>query len=71
VIILDGADGRVINRFDTVGPIATLNKDVAGKGGSIDAHAISAGAGMIFINSGYGQFGQTGGNVLIAYRAKK
>ena len=61
----------MINRFDTVGPIATLNKDVAGKGGSIDAHAISAGAGMIFINSGYGQFGQTGGNVLIAYRAKK
>jgi polyvinyl alcohol dehydrogenase (cytochrome) len=71
VIILDGADGRVINRIDTVGPIATLNKDVDGKGGSADAHAISAGAGMIFINSGYGQFGQTGGNVLIAYKAKQ
>jgi len=70
VIILDGADGRVINRIDTVGPIPTLNKDVAGKGGSIDAHSISAGAGMIFINSGYGQFGQTGGNVLIAYKPK-
>ncbi len=71
VIILDGADGRVINRIDTVGPIPTLNKDVAGKGGSIDAHGISAGAGMIFINSGYGQFGQTPGNVLIAYKAKQ
>lgn len=71
VIILDGADGRVINRIDTVKPFTTLNKDVAGKGGSIDAHAISAGAGMIFINSGYGQFGQTGGNVLIAYKAKQ
>ena len=60
----------MINRLDTVGPIPTLNKDVAGKGGSIDAHSISAGAGMIFINSGYGQFGQTGGNVLIAYKPK-
>jgi polyvinyl alcohol dehydrogenase (cytochrome) len=71
VIILDGADGRVINRIDTVGPVPTLNKDVAGKGGSIDAHSISAGAGMVFINSGYGQFGQTGGNVLIAYKPKQ
>lgn len=70
VIILDGADGRVINRFDTVGPVLTLNQQIAGKGGSIDAHAISAGAGMVFINSGYGQFGQTGGNVLIAYKPK-
>ena len=40
-------------------------------GGSIDAHSISAGAGMVFINSGYGSFGQTGGNVLIAYKPKK
>lgn len=71
VIILDGADGHVINRLDTVGPVPTLNAEVAGKGGSIDAHAISAGAGMIFINSGYGQFGQTAGNVLIAYRPKQ
>lgn len=71
VIILDGADGRVINRIDTIGPVETLNKDVAGKGGSIDAHSISAGAGMVFINSGYGQFGQTGGNVLIAFKPKQ
>jgi polyvinyl alcohol dehydrogenase (cytochrome) len=71
VIILDGDNGQVINRFDTVGPVPTLNTDVAGKGGSIDAHSISAGAGMVFINSGYGQFGQTAGNVLIAYRPKQ
>lgn len=70
VIILDGADGRVINRLDTIGPKTPLNKDVAGKGGSIDAHGLSAGAGMLFVNSGYGSFGQTPGNVLIAYRPK-
>ena len=71
VIILDGANGNEINRIDTVGPVPTLNKDIEGKGGSIDAHSISAGAGMIFINSGYGLFGQTPGNVLIAYRPKR
>lgn len=71
VIILDGATGAVLNRLDTVGPQKTLNPDVAASGGSIDAHSISAGAGMIFINSGYGLFGQTPGNVLIAYRPKQ
>jgi len=70
VIILDAADGRVLNRLDTVGPQKTLNTAIAGKGGSIDSHSISAGAGLIFINSGYGSFGQTPGNVLIAYRPK-
>jgi polyvinyl alcohol dehydrogenase (cytochrome) len=48
-----------------------LNTAVAGKGGSVDAHSISAGAGTVFINSGYGSFSQTPGNVLIAYRPKK
>jgi polyvinyl alcohol dehydrogenase (cytochrome) len=70
VIILDGSDGRMINRLDTVGPHATLNKDIAGRGGSIDAHSLSAGAGMLLVNSGYGSFGQTPGNVLIAYRPR-
>jgi polyvinyl alcohol dehydrogenase (cytochrome) len=71
VIILDAKTGAEINRVDTIGPANPLNKDVAGKGGSIDSHGISAGAGMIFVNSGYGSFGQTPGNVLIAYKPKK
>ena len=71
VIILDGADGHVINTIDTVRTYAALNKDVVGKGGSIDSHSISAGAGMLFINSGYGSFGQTPGNVLIALKPKQ
>lgn len=70
VIILDTVDGRVLNRLDTTGTRTVLNKDVVGKGGSVESHGISAGAGMIFINSGYGSFGQTPGNVLIAYRPK-
>jgi len=71
VVILDGKDGSIINTVDTVRTFTTLNKEIVGKGGSIDAHGISAGAGMVFINSGYGSFGQTPGNVLIALKPKQ
>ncbi len=70
VVILDGKDGKVLNTLDTIGPKKTIN-GIDAKGGSIDSHAISAGAGLIFINSGYGGFNQTGGNALIAYKPKK
>lgn len=69
VMIFDGATGELLNTLDTLGPKPAIN-DVAATGGSIDSHAISAGAGMIFINSGYGLFSQTPGNALIAYRPK-
>ena len=71
VFILDSKTGALINKLDTVGPQKTLNSAVAGKGGSIDSHGVSAGMGMIFVNSGYGSFSQTPGNVLIAYKPKK
>jgi polyvinyl alcohol dehydrogenase (cytochrome) len=67
VMILDGKTGTVLKTLDTIGPKKTIN-GVDAKGGSIDSHGVSAGAGMIFINSGYGSFGQTPGNVLIAYK---
>ncbi len=70
VFILDGDNGKLINRIDTVGPVATLN-DIEAKGGSIDSHGLTAGAGLILVNSGYASFGQTDGNVLIAYKPKK
>ena len=67
VVILDGKTGAVLKTLDTAQPIKTVN-GVPGKGGSIDSHALSAGAGMVFVTSGYGGFGQTPGNVLIAFR---
>jgi polyvinyl alcohol dehydrogenase (cytochrome) len=70
VVILDGKSGTVLNTLDTIGPKQTIN-GIEAKGGSIDSHSISAGAGMLFVNSGYGAFGQTAGNALIAYRPKK
>lgn len=71
VYVLDSKTGAVINKLDTIGPQKTLNSAIAGKGGSIDSHGVSAGFGMIFVNSGYGSFSQTPGNVLIAYKPKK
>ncbi len=70
VFIFDGKSGEILNRLDTVAAQKTIN-GIEAKGGSIDSHALSAGAGMLFINSGYGQLEQTPGNALIAYRAKK
>jgi polyvinyl alcohol dehydrogenase (cytochrome) len=70
VMMFDGATGEILNRIDTLGPKETIN-GIAAKGGSIDSHALSAGAGLLLVNSGYGGFNQTGGNALIAYRAKK
>jgi polyvinyl alcohol dehydrogenase (cytochrome) len=70
VYVLDGRNGKVLKTFDTTAPVTTINP-VAGKGGSIDAHGISAGAGMIFINSGYGSFSQTPGNVFFALKPVK
>ena len=67
VLILDGATGKLMREIPTAGPIETRN-GVPGRGGSIDSHAISAGAGYVFISSGYGSFSQTPGNVLIALK---
>ncbi len=70
LFVFDGKSGEILKRLDTIGPKPTIN-GIDAKGGSIDSHAISAGAGMIFVNSGYGLFGQTPGNALIAYRPIK
>ncbi|MDZ7588438.1 MAG: PQQ-binding-like beta-propeller repeat protein [Parasphingorhabdus sp.] len=45
----------------------TLNK-VPGRGGSIDNSTLVAADDMIFVQSGYGYFGGSPGNMLIAYR---
>lgn len=70
VVVLDGKSGKVLRTVDLAGPIQTVN-GVPGRGGSIDAHAISAGGGMVFVGAGYGQFNQTPGNVLVALRPGK
>ncbi|MEZ5937306.1 MAG: PQQ-binding-like beta-propeller repeat protein [Hyphomonadaceae bacterium] len=63
----DSKTGKVLNEIDLAGPRPTIN-GVEGKGGSIEAHGLAVGDGVILINSGYGLFGQTPGNLLIALK---
>lgn len=70
VWVLDAATGKVVATHDTIGSFDGIN-GVKGNGGAIDSAGIFAGGGSVFVNSGYSQFGQQGGNVLIAYRAKR
>lgn len=70
VYALDGKNGKVLSVRDTAGGVRTAN-GVEGKGGSIDSHALAAGSGLLLVQSGYGAFGQTPGNVLIALKPRK
>jgi polyvinyl alcohol dehydrogenase (cytochrome) len=59
-------DGRVIWDFDTAREFPTVNRQPA-RGGSIDATGTAVAQGMVFVNSGYNQFGGMPGNVLLAF----
>jgi polyvinyl alcohol dehydrogenase (cytochrome) len=65
--VLDARTGTPVFSYDTLRDFDTVNS-VAGRGGSIESHSIFAGAGMLFVGSGYGGFGQAPGNVLLAFR---
>ena len=67
--IYDAASGDIVWQYDTLRDFPTLN-GIEGKGGSIDSQSVFAGAGMLFVGSGYGAFGQAPGNVLLAFRPK-
>lgn len=41
---------------------------VAGHGGSIDVAGVQAAGDMLYVQSGYGLFGQLQGNLLLAYK---
>jgi polyvinyl alcohol dehydrogenase (cytochrome) len=68
--IYDGATGRVVFQYDALRDFDTVN-GVKGKGGAIDSHSVFAGAGMVFVGSGYGGFRQAPGNVLLAFRPRR
>ena len=59
-------DGRVLWDFDTVRAFETTN-GVAAHGGAIDGSGPIVVDGMVYVNSGYGRFGQLPGNVLAAF----
>jgi polyvinyl alcohol dehydrogenase (cytochrome) len=65
----DAKSGELLFKFDTARAFDTLN-GVPGKGGAIDNASIAAANGYLFVSSGYGMFGQTPGNVLLAFKKK-
>ncbi|MEZ5489664.1 MAG: PQQ-binding-like beta-propeller repeat protein [Gammaproteobacteria bacterium] len=67
LMIFDKDDGSLLFEFDTVQNYQTVN-GVEGLGGAIDSHGISAGGGLLLVNSGYGRVGGTPGNVLLAFK---
>ncbi|HYL37516.1 MAG TPA: PQQ-binding-like beta-propeller repeat protein [Bryobacteraceae bacterium] len=58
--------GEIIWDFNTVQDFETVNR-VPGKGGSIDSAGPTIANGMVFTNSGYGQWQGLPGNVLLAF----
>ncbi|AUD03702.1 outer membrane protein assembly factor BamB family protein [Spirosoma pollinicola] len=63
-------DGKIIWDYDTVHAYETVN-GVQGKGGSLDGPSPVVADGMLFVNSGYGLFGELPGNVLLAFEVEK
>jgi hypothetical protein len=55
--------------FDTVRDFDTVDH-VPGKGGSLDVAGTVVAGGMIFVTSGYPQYGGIPGNVLLAFAAE-
>lgn len=67
LFIFNSDNGELLFEYDTVRDYETVN-GVEGYGGSIESHSIAAGSGMVFVGSGYGQFSQVPGNVLLAFK---
>ena len=70
LFILDNSNGQLLFEFDTATSFVSIN-GVSGQGGSIDAQSVAAGAGMVFVGSGYERFNQQAGNVLLAFRPRQ
>lgn len=66
----DNKTGKVLWEFDTVKEYEAVN-GIKGNGGSIDGPSPVVSENMLYVNSGYGMFGELAGNVLIAFELDK
>src|ERR1700674_1012140 len=60
------ADGRIVWDFDAVRDFPTVN-GVPARGGAFDGPGPAIVGGILYVNSGYGRFGEMPGNVLLAF----
>ncbi len=65
----DTSDGHIIWDYNTDKEFETVN-GLPGKGGSVDVASPVIADGMIYLNSGYSQFGEKAGNVLLGFSVK-
>ncbi len=63
-------NGKILWDYNTARDYETMN-GIRAEGGSLDGPAPVMVDGMLYVNSGYGMFGQAGGNVLIAFGVDK
>lgn len=68
--VFDAANGKTLWSYDTMRKFDTIN-GVPGNGGSIDSSPYVAAHGTLFVVSGYARFGETPGNVLLAFRPRR
>jgi polyvinyl alcohol dehydrogenase (cytochrome) len=68
--VFDAATGATLWSYDTMRKFDTVN-GVAGSGGSLDSVPYVAANGTLYVMSGYSRFGETPGNVLLAFRPKR
>jgi polyvinyl alcohol dehydrogenase (cytochrome) len=66
----DAVSGKILWSFDAVRDFQSIN-GIKGKGGAMDGSSPVASDGMLYVNAGYGMFGQMPGNVLLAFEVKK
>lgn len=69
LFVFDAASGKKLFQYDTLRDFDTVN-GVKGNGGSIDSSPYVAANGTLFVVSGYARFGETPGNVLLAFQPK-
>jgi polyvinyl alcohol dehydrogenase (cytochrome) len=60
------SDGQIVWDMDTAQAYSTVN-GVAAHGGSLDGPGAVVVGGMLYVNSGYANFGTAPGNALLAF----
>lgn len=69
IFVLKKDTGELVWEYQTAKAYETVN-GVEGNGGAVDNASIVAANGLLFVNSGYGLFGQGAGNVMLAFKPK-
>jgi polyvinyl alcohol dehydrogenase (cytochrome) len=65
--IFDTHTNKMVFSYDTLREYEGVH-GVAGQGGALDSAGIVAANGTLYVNSGYGKFGQPAGSVLLAFK---